>query len=509
MGVSGVLLLYFCNMFIRKKINKSGSTSIAVVDKSHGRYRVVKTFGSSSDLKKIEQLESEARQWMQDGQMFIPFEEEERQGLLEHIDSVLLNGPQLLLGKVYDEIGFSAIQDAVLRELVISRICHPASKLSTKEFIRRHFGDNISEDRIYRYMDKLYNTRKEIVQRISVGHTAKVVGEVACLLFYDVTTLYFESSIRDGLRENGFSKDGKTAETQIVLGLLASRNGYPLSYSIFNGSQFEGRTMLPVIDDFIQRFKVQDFVIVADSGLMSAANVRLLQDAGYKYILGARIKNAGKSETEWILSQPKQEHVFYEKLQEDGRRLIIGYSSQRAKKDRYNREKGLKRLRKAFASGHFTKENINKRGYNKFLELDGRIGVRINEDKIGEDAQWDGLKGYVTNTSLSAQDVVDQYHGLWVVERAFRVTKGNFEMRPIFHFTPRRIEAHICICFIALKVYKELERQIKAFDCPFSVDTVLAIANTITTIYVRTNNGGLISKTLFLTEEQKSIQFLF
>ena len=144
-------------------------------------------------------------------------------------------------------------------------------------------------------MDKLYNSQMELVQEISTTHTRSILGGSIGLLFYDVTTLYFEAAPKDDMRQSGFSKDGKTAEAQIVLGLLVSRDGYPLSYSIFNGSQYEGYTMIPIIDDFVSRFSLTDFVIVADSGLMSAKNIRLLRSAGYKYIVGARIKTENKT----------------------------------------------------------------------------------------------------------------------------------------------------------------------------------------------------------------------
>ena len=124
--------------------------------------------------------------------------------------------------------------------------------------------------------------------------------------------------------------------------------------------------------------------------------------------------------------------------------------------------------------------------------------------------RWDGLKGYITNTSLDAEEVISQYHGLWVVEKAFRVSKGNLEMRPVFHFTERRIEAHVCICFIAYKVYKELERIIRISKIDLSVDKVLDIAKTIATIDIKTDGvEGVSKRTLFLTEEQMAIKPLF
>lgn len=186
------------------------------------------------------------------------------------------------------------------------------------------------------------------------------------------------------------------------------------------------------------------------------------------------------------------------------------YTSKRASKDAYNRSKGVERLKKAYASGKITKDKINKRGYSKFLKIENDVAVSINEDKIREDEQWDGLKGYVTNTDLQPREVVAQYKGLWVVERAFRISKGTIETRPIFHFTERRIEAHVCLCFVAYKIYKELERIIYNLGLDMSVDTVLKIAKTITTIRLRLPlNGSMLIRTMLLTPEQKSLKPLF
>ena len=189
-----------------------------------------------------------------------------------------------------------------------------------------------------------------------------------------------------------------------------------------------------------------------------------------------------------------------------GQRLIVSYSEARARKNAHNREKGVERLKKAYARGTLTKDKVNKRGYNKFLDISKDITVSINYDKIEEDARWDGLKGYITNTDLDAREVINQYHGLWVVERAFRIGKSNLEMRPMFHFTPKRIEAHICICFVAYKVYKELERTLRLMKIDMSVDKVLLIAKTIPTIRFRLPNGNTHSVTVYTTPEQKAIE---
>ena len=173
--------------------------------------------------------------------------------------------------------------------------------------------------------------------------------------------------------------------------------------------------MIPIIDDFVQRFSLTDFIVVADSGLMNTKNVRLLHDAGYKYILGARIRSEAPVVKEWILSIEKENGNIAEHRKENGQRLVVSYSDGRAKKNAHNREKGVERLRVAYANGTLSKDKVNKRGYNKFLDISKDIKVCINEDKISEDAAWDGLKGYLTNTDLPAEKVIAQYHGLWVV----------------------------------------------------------------------------------------------
>ena len=190
--------------------------------------------------------------------------------------------------------------------------------------------------------------------------------------------------------------------------------------------------------------------------------------------------------------------------------MIVGYSARRAKKDRYNRDKGIRRLEKEYQSGTLTKDKVNKRGYNKFLEISDDVKVNIDYEKIKKDECWDGLKGYMTNTDLPEKTVYEEYSGLWQVENAFRVTKGTLELRPMFHFTKERIQAHVCICFVAYKVYKELERILKMTNINLSVNKVLDIARTITTIKVRLPKAGqTISRTMLLTDRHKSISCLF
>src|SRR5690625_2688130 len=517
-GCPSLKKVYIWAVFVRKKKNPSGVVSVQIIDKSSGKYRVVKTVGSSSNLEEIDLLYLKGKKWIAERvsgldmfEQVIAQDEEEQiaKHLLSNVEDVLINGTEKLLSRVYNRIGFDLVDDKILKYLTIARLSQPMSKSATVNYLKSYFDEDIKLEKVYRYLDKLYNTQQEEIQKISVLHTKKVLGNKIGLLFYDVTTLYFETDKKDELREKGFSKDGKHGQSQVVLGLLVSKDGYPLSYSLFNGSQYEGRTMLPILEDFVQRFKLENFVIVADSGLMNKSNLALLEARDYQYIIGARIKNESKEIKEWILSLKKQKGVFKE-YQQKGKRLIVGYSEKRAKKDEYNRNKGVDRLEKSFKSGKITKDQVNKRGYNKFLSISENVKVQINYQKIEEDKKWDGLKGYITNTKLSPEEVFRQYNSLWVIEKAFRVTKATLQIRPMFHFTPRRIEAHVSICFVAYKIYKELERILKQEGFAISVDKVLAIAKTIITVRVRLpKSERVIEKNMFLTPEHKSIEKLF
>ena len=230
-------------MFVRKKKNRSGTTTVVVVSKRNGDFVEVKNFGTVSTDEEVAALSSKARHWLNTNgnQLSLDFEDskgrerDETRRVVDNMDAVLINGTQLLLCQIYDSIGFNRIPDDVLRHLVIARVCQPRSKLATVSYLKSYYDEDIDLNHIDRYMDRLYNTQRELVQQISVEHTMKLLGGKIGLVFYDVTTLYFETSRTDVLREPGFSKDGKTAESQVVLGLLVSAGGYPLSYSLFNG----------------------------------------------------------------------------------------------------------------------------------------------------------------------------------------------------------------------------------------------------------------------------------
>jgi transposase len=507
---------YFALVFVRRKKNKTGSTSIQIIDTSTGKPILKKSMGWAVEAKEVDRLYQQAiattaeltgqrqldLEWQQDAQF--------AQALEHNIEGIYVLGPELILGKLFSEIGFEIIQEPMFKYIVLARLVYPGSKLKTVEYLMRYNGVGAEVDTVYRFLDKLNKDYKEQLQQISYAHTNKILGGEVTVVFYDVTTLYFEASDEDDLRKTGFSKDGKAQQPQIVLGLLVSVGGYPLAHEVFEGSKFEGHTMLPVIKYFKAKYGLNKLIVVADAGLLSTDNINQLKQHGYEFILGARIK----SESDEIKKQILSHHI------KDGQSivlrravelmLIVSYSSSRAARDARNRKKGLAKLEKALQNGRLTKQHINNRGYNKYLKLQGQITVTIDYNKYNDDAKWDGLKGYLTNTTLNKEAVIENYKNLWQIEKAFRISKTDLRIRPIYHRLKRRIEAHINIAFCAYKIYKELERQLiqKKMDC--SPEKAINMMKTIYGIQVNLPASGKKKTILFAANhDQKKLMEAF
>lgn len=374
--------------------------------------------------------------------------------------SIRTLGPEIIFGKIYDYIGFGAIGEVLFRHLVIARLTFPLSKLKTIEYLYRYQGTRLDIDAVYRFLDKLNDKLKPQVEQIAFTHTKRVLKDSITVVFYDMTTVYFEASDEDDLRKTGFSKDGKHQCPQIYIGLLVGLGGFAIGYDIFEGNIYEGHTLIPFIEKISKKFELNKPVVVADAGLLSKENIASLEAQGYEYILGARLKNDSETIKMKIIDNKFSDGTTKSFEKSEQIRLIVNYSQARAKKDAFNRKRGLNRLEKLIKSGRLTKSSINNKGYNKYLKLVGDVVVEVDYDKFNLDQAWDGLKGYVTNTKLSDNEVIDNYKNLWHIEKAFRMSKTDLRIRPIYHRLRNRIEAHICISFTAYCVYKELERML-------------------------------------------------
>lgn len=504
-------------MFVRKKKNKSGSVSVQIVSKQHSYYSIKQTVGCATDPDKITRLELIAKDIIAN-----PEYQQRLFSIKSGDDLVIENfvgkiansdirtvGPELIFGRLFDRLGFNAIPDELFRHITIARLAYPTSKLKTVDYLYRYQGVKLDVATVYRFLDKLNDRYKEKVEQIAYDYTKNILKGNIVVVFYDLTTLYFETEDEDDLRKIGFSKDGKFQKPQIMLGLLVGEEGLPIGYDIFKGNTFEGHTLLPTLKKIQEKYGFSQPIVVADAALLSKDNLKNLVKASYQFIIGARIKNEGDKIKKQILiqAQAMKDGLSFSIKKRDKTRLIITYSDKRARKDARNRERGLRKLYQRIKTGRLTKEHINNRGYNKFLALSGEIAIKINEAKVKEDKQWDGLKGYITNSRLRAKSIVRNYGQLWQIEKAFRISKTDLKVRPIFHQRQRRITAHICIAFAAYAIYKELERLLKKRKVGMSPKRAAELTHNMYELSYTLSGEAKRVKTLLKMDEEQQILY--
>ena len=491
---------------VRKKKNQSGSISVQIVDRTNRGYKVVETLGCSDDEIEIDKLHQKAILRINDLSQNLfskSLDETSEKLLLKKLLSKLTTqdfipiGDELIFGKIFNNIGCNNLfnnvksirkqedKNFLFKSLVISRLLYPGSKLELINYLSYFKNIDITSDKIYRFLDTLY--QDEIKSRIETcvfEHTKKIMNGEIILTFYDVTTLYFESESEDGLRRVGFSKEGKIARPQIQLGLFTTLEGYPLSFEVYEGNKYEGHTLIDVLKKFEDRFQLDKKpIVVADRGMLNNDNIAYLENNNYKYILAYKIKNISNDLKEKIknltfIDDNVTHNIEFKKVipfadENDkkqtinvNQRLVLSYSTQRAKKDKYNRTKAIQRLEdKIKSSKTITKKDLKLSYYAKYIDLDdnnSKITFNINNQKIIEDEKLDGIKGFVTNDfTLTANEIIEHYNNQYEVERAFRISKTDLKIRPIYHRLETRIKAHILISFVAYAVYKEFERKIK------------------------------------------------
>jgi transposase len=499
-------------MFIRRKPNKSGTQSVQIISKHNGKYKVYQTIGCSDQENELQELENQAKQNLEEISNQHRIFESEIDKSIDRAYSELVNssirtvGPELVFGAIYNYIGYNQIQEDLFKHLVVSRLAFPLSKLKTIDYLYRYQGVNLEISQVYRFLDKLNDGLKTQVEQISFTHTLKILNGNISIVFYDMTTLYFESSDEDDLRKTGFSKDGKHSNPQIFLGLLVGLGGYAIGYDIYEGNIYEGDTLIPFIETISKKFNLSKPIVVADSGLLSKKNIQALDQMEYKYIIGARIKNEPTIIKDKILRSKPENGKSVSIIKSDGTRLVISYSQSRATKDESNRKRGLHRLEKQIRTGKLTKSNINNKGYNKYLKMSGEVKIEIDYEKYNVDGIWDGLKGYITNAGLSNQEIIDNYGNLWQIEKAFRMSKTDLRIRPIYHRLRNRIEAHICISFVSYSIYKELERVLYKAKSKISLKRAAELTHNMYQItYTLPDSKHTKSRLLKMDKEQAEL----
>lgn len=411
-----------------------------------------------------------------------------------------------VLGGLYDRIGFP---DDLLKYLVVARIALPKSKLATVRYLRDHLGLGTSLSAVYRYMDQLdQNQLTAIMLTHAQRRAVQKTGRAIAVVFYDVTTLYFETDEDDedtdsqlGLRKKGYSKDHRYDLPQIVVGLTVDETGFPLDFQVYDGNTYEGKTLLDGVRSIQRKLKLDPatFTVVADAGMLSEKNLQALEQAGYSYIVGARIRSASTNVVEQIVGwdYAAKGHLT---TTVNGRRLLVTHSDKRAKRSQQNRDRLVRRLQAKLNRGQVVKKS-------KYVRLDTEQSLTgtIDQTKLDQDQRFDGLKGYVTNTTLTADEVIARYASLWHVEKSFRMSKSDLRARPTFHYKRRRIVAHLAICVCALGVLREFEAKVQQYIPDVGLTLTLEQLLMIREYHIRLPNQQETTIYSELTETQERL----
>lgn len=435
----------------------SGARAIQVVKYKNGNRIILKHIGTAHSVEEESELRLLAEEWMKSytGQLSISIDENPNQFF--HLSYCSFLGVQYnffyeQINLLHKEFGFT-ILPKLLQDLVVIRIFEPASKLRSIELLEHYFGVSHSRKSYYKIAPKCISL-KDIVGKQTLKFAQKHYCFNFDLLFYDVTTLYFETFSQDELRENGFSKDNKSAQPQILIGLLVSKEGFPVSYEIFSGSTFEGHTLIPMVNDFIKKHDVKEFTVVADAAMISDENINRLVSNKINYIVGARLGNLSNKLIDEIDRKLLRAEGKNIRIKTDKGYLICSFSSTRYRKDKYEMGKQIEKAKQVI-------NHPSKGKRLKFVTTKDE-NRELNEKLIEKTTKLLGIKGYYTNLEESVASnelVIKHYHELYKIEQAFRISKHNLQTRPIFHYKEEPIKLHILICFIALVISKHIELQ--------------------------------------------------
>jgi hypothetical protein len=443
-------------MKIRVVRTASKARAVQVVRYQNNRRFIIKHFGSCHTDEQLNETLLVAQQWLNDfaGQLSI-FPDDNPNSIL-HLNHCTFLGVHYtffydLISSIQQQIGFGGLCHPILNDLVIMRIFEPTSKLRSLELLESYFGI-VRQRKTYYKIASSWLAIKDQVESMVVDFATNNYAFDFGLVFYDVTTLYFETFEQDELRKNGFSKDSKSQQPQILIALMVSKEGFPIAYEVFAGNTFEGKTIVPTIQAFIDKHKVWSFTVVADAAMISSKNIKELVNHQLSYIVGARLGSLSSEMLEQIDMKLVRKDGHSIRIKTDNGDLICSYSSVRYRKDKYEMEKQIQKA----------KAIIEKRAKNRMVKFTkaNNEEVELNESLIQKTQKLLGIKGYYTNlpeTVADNQTIMNRYHELYKVEQAFRVSKSDLQTRPIFHYKQDPIKLHILVCFMALVIAKHIE----------------------------------------------------
>ena len=346
--------------------------------------------------------------------------------------------------------------------MVLNKLCDPKSKLAISKWKNKLYSEDYNDTKLnhlYKSLDKLAINKINLEKKMYETNIELFKDEIN-LLFYDLTTVYFESQTEDDIRRFGYSKDNKTDCTQLVLAMAVTEDGFPITYELYEGNTYEGSTVKDLIKKLKYSYDIDKIVVVGDKGILSKKVLTEIENEGYEYIVAAKLSNMKAEMQDIILDidgyNRINEELCIKEIEYENKRLILCHSNKRAKRDKMMREKVLEKLNKKIASN--PKGLTASPAYKKYLNMDVK-NVKIADEKVQKQAKWDGFFGFYTNNKeFTGEYVLQAYKTLWQIEESFRVMKSTLDLRPVYHWTSTRIKGHIAMCYLSFYVGRYIQR---------------------------------------------------
>lgn len=377
-------------------------------------------------------------------------------------------------------LGFSMTDSVSL--LICERLHDPVSKLSNYKNQNDYLGfSKIELHQIYRTLDHLYENQEQL-KRMIYQKGRDLFNQKLDVVFYDVTTFFFESDKEDDFREKGFGKDGKIGNTIIVFGMLIDQNKQPVGYEVYHGKQYEGHTFTDALKRLKNKYHIDKVICVADSGMMNVDNIKEVEDEKYEYILGERLKNISRAKQDEILDLSKYQtttvidqdseqeiQIQYYITAYKNKKLITTYSEKRASRDKALREEKIEKAKEFLQDP----SRLEKKASVHYLKKQCKNTYVLDEKKIKNNERFDGFLSVATNNkNLSVVQILDAYKQLYKIEHSFRSFKTFLETRPMFHWTKKRILGHLALCYISFTLLNYLQLRLKQYGTPQSENQI-------------------------------------
>ena len=503
------------SFYVVKSVYVNGKRTNKVYEKL-GTYKELKAkLGDKDPYEWANEYVAELNRLEEEGKEPVVIAKYSPTKLIKKDEQRSFNGGYLFLQKIYHELGLNMIcdkisnkykfeynLDSILSRLLYGRILFPSSKLSTYELSSELLeASDFELHQVYRALEVIAK-ETDFIQSSLYKNSLMLSKRNTSILYYDCTNYFFEIEQSEGLKQYGLSKDHKPNPI-VQMGLFMDGDGIPLAFSITEGNKNEQLTLKPLEKKILSDFKLSKFVVCTDAGLASNGNRKFNDKWGRAFITTQSIKKLKAHLKEWALNpegwhladnakaynireldeKKDKEKIFYKErwIKEDGleQKLIVTYSIKFRDYHIKIRNSQIDRALKALDTNPSKIKKHRQNDYKRFIEkttftADGEVAENeiysLNTDLIESEAVYDGFYAVCTNLNEDATEIAKINRRRWEIEECFRILKSEFKARPVYLKRDDRITAHFTTCFIALIIYRILEKKLNE---QFTCDTII------------------------------------